>query len=137
MLKEMSVPNRGHLVGLGASLAAILLAGCASVEGPASPVSTGSGIEEGIEPIVPQGPVYVRSDFAGVLGSSVDARLGAPALVRREGEGEFRRYNLQNCNLIVILYPDELGRARVTQLETATKSSADAPLTLEECLAAG
>lgn len=88
-------------------------------------------------PVTPAAPVYVLDDFLGTGASALDGLLGEPALTRREGEGEYRRYALTTCTLIVILYPDELGVQKVTQVDaTATTSNAEKP-DLNECLAAG
>ena len=75
-----------------------------------------------------------ESDIMGALPARLDEILGPPALIRREGPGEYRRYSRGGCNLIVILYPDDLGRARVTHLDATSSSSARGPVSLEACL---
>ncbi|MFC2951227.1 hypothetical protein ACFOOP_04765 [Marinicaulis aureus] len=88
-------------------------------------------------PVTPAAPVYVLEDFLGAGATALDGLLGEPALTRREGNGEYRRYALTTCTLIIILYPDELGVQKVTQVDaTATTSNADKP-DLNDCLAAG
>ena len=85
----------------------------------------------------PAAPVYVLSDLLGANAGKVDDMLGAPSLTRSEGAGEYRRYALTTCTLIVILYPDETGVAKVAHVDaTATHSAGEKP-DLNACLAAG
>jgi hypothetical protein len=89
------------------------------------------------KPSAPPAPVYVLADLQGLGAGAVDAMLGKPALTRREGTGEYRRYALTTCTLIIILYPDETGVQKVAHVDaTATSSSGDKP-DLDACLAAG
>jgi hypothetical protein len=88
-------------------------------------------------PAAPAEPVYVLSDILGANVATVDAMFGKPALTRKEGAGEYRRYALTTCTLIVILYPDNLGSSKVEHVDaTATHSTGDKP-DLNACLAAG
>lgn len=88
-------------------------------------------------PAAPAEPVYVLSDILGANVATVDAMLGEPALTRKEGAGEYRRYALTTCTLIVILYPDNLGSSKVEHVDaTATRSTGEKP-DLAACLAAG
>lgn len=88
-------------------------------------------------PAEPAAPVYVMGDFLGADAGAVDALLGAPALTRREGAGEYRRYALSTCTLVIILYPDDNGESHVAHVDaTALKAGAEKP-DLEDCLAAG
>lgn len=88
-------------------------------------------------PAAPAEPVYTLSDFQGAGAAALDAMLGEPALTRREGAGEYRRYALTTCTLIVILYPDETGVQKVAHVDaTATTSNTEKP-DLNACLAAG
>lgn len=82
-------------------------------------------------------PVYVVADLQGARAGAVDALLGDPALTRREGAGEYRRYMLTTCALILILYPDETGAATVAHMDAAATSSGGKKPDLEACLAAG
>ncbi len=85
----------------------------------------------------PAAPVYVLADILGARAASVDDMFGAPALTRKEGAGEYRRYALTTCTLILILYPDETGVSKVAHVDaTATHSEGEKP-DLEACLAAG
>lgn len=112
------------------SLSAIFLASaCASVSEPSAP-------SVAADP-VPAAPRYALSDFDGADGPAVDALLGAPALVRREGAGEYRRYALTGCTLIIILYPDETGVQRVAHVDATAATSAASRPDLESCLATG
>lgn len=75
----------------------------------------------------------------GASAGDIDALLGAPALVRREGAGEFRRYGLETCSLIVILYPNENpAEADVaSHVEATALHSSDDKPDIETCLANG
>lgn len=119
------------------STAALLLAaGCATTGAPTAgssaekrpPGAAGAGKGE---------PAFRLADFEGRDGAALDALLGEPALVRREGEGEFRRYMLDECALLVILYPDDNGERRVARLDAGALVSGAARPDLERCLAAG
>ena len=106
-----------------------LSAACATVDRP-QPEATAA-------PAEPAAPVYVMGDFLGAGAAAVDALLGAPALTRREGAGEYRRYALSTCTLVIILYPDDNGESHVAHVDaTALKAGAEKP-DLENCLAAG
>ena len=112
-------------------VASLLVTACASTQTPPAPVAAP------VAPAEPAAPVYVASDIMGARASAVDALLGAPALTRKEGTGEYRRYSLTQCALIIILYPDEAGVSRAAHLEaTALNSGAEKPA-LPACLAAG
>ena len=87
--------------------------------------------------LAPAAPVYVLGDFLGAPPAKVDAMLGAPALTRREGTGEYRRYALKNCTLIIILYPDETGAPKVAHVDTSAPNSGTEKPDLNACLAAG
>ena len=105
-----------------------LAAGCASAPGTSASAPT---------PVTPPAASYDVNDILGADKAAIDALLGAPALTRREGEGEFRRYTLNACELIVVLYPDETGVGRAAHLDTAARSSGVAKPDLNACLAAG
>lgn len=108
----------------------VLLLGAACASAPEAPAPIA------VDP-TPAPPRYLVSDIEDADASSIDALLGAPALTRREGAGEYRRYALTSCTLIIILYPDETGVQKVAHVDaTATTSSAEDP-DLEACLAAG
>lgn len=82
-------------------------------------------------------PAFVRSDLMGREAKALDDLLGAPGLVRREGEGEFRRYALSGCALIVILYPNDRGKRAAAHLDSAAMRSGDPKPDLDACLAKG
>ncbi len=106
-----------------------LLAACATAPVTKAPVAA--------KPSAPAAPVYTLAQLQGARAGEVDAMFGAPALTRREGTGEYRRYALTTCTLILILYPDETGAAKVAHVDaTATSSTGDKP-DLDACLAAG
>lgn len=112
------------------ALAGILFAvSCAST--PDEPIVVAA-------PPAPEGPVYQLADILGAVAEEIDTLLGEPALVRREGEGEFRRYGLKTCSLIVILYPDENIQMPVAAHVEATALHAnEAKPAPETCLAKG
>ncbi len=88
-------------------------------------------------PAAPAAPVFELADVQGAGAAKLDDMFGAPALTRKEGTGEYRRYALTTCTLIVILYPDETGDAKVAHVDaTATTSNTEKP-DLNGCLAAG
>lgn len=73
----------------------------------------------------------------GKSAEELDSQFGKPALVRREGPGEFRRYALKDCSLIVILYPDDKGEKTAGFVDSAARAAgADKP-DLDACLARG
>ncbi len=113
-----------------AGLAAIgLAAGCASLaEAPAKPEAAAR---------LPEKSVFLQADVLGLDGEALDRLLGPAGLTRREGSGEFRRYAFERCELIVILYPDESGKAAVRRLDAAAKNSGEDKPDLDRCLAGG
>ncbi len=88
-------------------------------------------------PIIPAAPVYVLSDISGASPQVLENLLGAPSLTRREGNGEYRRYDLSTCALIIILYPDEGGVVRAAHIDTAAVNAGGDKPDLNACLAAG
>lgn len=113
-------------------LAAGLLAaltGCASVGG-----ATG-GAQDAAR--ATSKPMFVASDIAGKAGADIDTLLGAPDLMRIEGAGEFRRYSLAECALIIILYPDDKGTRRATQIAASALNAGESKPDLDQCLARG
>lgn len=84
-----------------------------------------------------QKPAYRLSDVAGKQAADLDALLGAPDLTRNEGSGEFRRYSLASCALIIILYPDESGVKRAASVNAGALKSGDEKPDLDLCLAEG
>lgn len=109
--------------------ALVLLAACSSIK-PDTPLSAA-------RPAAPSAPVFQLDEILGAAPATLDDRLGAPALTRREGEGEFRRYSLSTCTLIVILYPDDMGAVRAAHVDAAALTSDEEKPNLEACLAAG
>ncbi len=122
--------NRPTRFWPGVTAGALLLLGACSTTADNPPAAIA-------EPTVPSAPVFAASDFMGADATAIDRLLGAPTLTRQEGDGEYRRYALSTCTLIVILYPDEQGASRVVHLDaTAQNSEADKP-DLNACLARG
>ena len=111
-------------------MGALCVVSCASA--PETPVTAA------IEPPAPAAPVFLLSDILGADAQAIDALLGDPALVRREGAGEFRRYGLKTCSLIVILYPDETAAApRAAHVEATALHADEEKPDPEACLAGG
>ena len=111
--------------------AAGLLALCACATTGAAPGEADASPPEPIE------PAFTAADILGKGAQEVDSVLGAPALARREGAGEYRRYDLARCALIAILYPDENGVVAVRRLDSAAKRSGVDKPDLDDCLAGG
>ncbi len=88
-------------------------------------------------PATPGAPVYQLDDILGASVQNVDALLGDAILSRREGNGEYRRYALSTCSLIIILYPDENNIASVAHVDATALASQQEKPDLEACLAAG
>lgn len=110
-----------------------LITACAS--GPASEPAASAVIPtEKSEPIVPR---FTRDQVSGADSGDLARLFNEPGLVRREGNGEFRRYGLADCSLLVILYPDDRGDMRVTHVEATALSSDDEKPDLDACLARG
>ena len=109
---------------LAAGLAA---AGCATTTAPVSPAAARA----------PAKAVFLVADFENATAAQIDEKLGLPALTRIEGPGEFRRYTLARCALIIILYPDDKGARRAATLHAGALVSGEEAPTLDECLAAG
>jgi hypothetical protein len=128
--ETIALCHKTRLSPISATLAGLLLlAACSSIKQD-TPLSAA-------KPAAPSAPVFQLDEILGAAPATLDARLGAPALTRREGEGEFRRYSLSTCTLIVILYPDDAGAVRAAHVDTAALTSDEEKPNLEACLAAG
>lgn len=122
--------KRSRLLVLPAAMA--ILAGCASTGAGVKPAASAP-----VLPAAPAKPMFLQADIMGRDAKALDDLLGAPALIRREGEGEFRRYALADCALIVILYPDETGKSAAAHLDSAAMRSGEPKPDLDQCLARG
>ncbi len=109
-----------------------LVAGCATAGGPPGSSTTG-----GASDAPPRDPVFLAAEIEGKAGDELDALLGAPDLVRLEGAGEFRRYMLADCALMIILYPDDKGTKRTAKIDAGALSVGDDKPDLDRCLARG
>ena len=114
------------------SVAAAALVGCASTGADVKPAASGPQLQA-----KPAKPMFLRADLMGRDAKALDSLLGAPALVRREGEGEFRRYGLDAYALIIILYPGETGTRAAAHLDSAATRSGEEKPDLDMCLARG
>ena len=83
----------------------------------------------------PARPAIDPDALLGAAPRELEKLLGQPSLTRREGRGEFRRYAMDRCNLIVILFPDDDGETRVVHLDAAARESGAEKPKLDDCLA--
>jgi len=111
-----------------ACMGLVLPVACATAPGADAPTAEAPNA-------APLGPVIDPGDILGKSPSALDLLLGEPSLTRREGPGEFRRYAMGECMLIVILYPDENGEPRVAHLDAAAQTSGGQKPAVEDCLA--
>jgi len=116
------------LLALAACIGLVLPAACATAPAADAPAPQASRQ-------APLRPAINPDDILGKRPDALDQLLGAPSLTRREGQGEFRRYAMGECTLIVILYPDEDGAPRVAHLDAAAQTSGAAKPAVEDCLA--
>lgn len=116
--------------------AALALAGCAtSGEKSAKPMTGKAAGEKSAG--TPAKPQFRVRDVMGKSAEELDSQFGKPALVRREGPGEFRRYGLKECSLIVILYPDDKGEKSAGFVDSAARAAGAPKPDLDACLARG
>jgi hypothetical protein len=130
MSETIALCHKTRLSPISVMLAALLLLAACSSTNRDTPLPVA-------EPASPSAPVFQLDEILGAAPAMLDARLGAPALTRREGDGEFRRYSLSTCTLIVILYPDDAGAVRAAHIDAAALTSDEEKPNLEACLAAG
>jgi hypothetical protein len=110
----------------------IAASGCATSGAPGprpGPVTAGKPL--------PGKPAFRAEDIAGLTSAGLDALLGPADLTRIEGAGEFRRYTLAECALLIILYPDDKGEKRARQLDAGALTSGTEKPDLARCLAVG
>lgn len=110
----------------------LLVCACAATDNGSPPLAAPIALDA-----EPAPPAYVASDIMGASAARVDALLGAPTLTRQEGAGEYRRYSLTQCGLIIILYPDETGASRTAHIEATALTSGSEKPSVDACLAAG
>jgi hypothetical protein len=101
--------------------------------------TTGEGVRSASDgrAAFPSKPMFRLADISGKEAADIDGLLGAPELTRSEGKGEFRRYRLDGCSLLVILYPDDKGDSRATKIDAAALKSGEEKPDLDLCLARG
>ncbi len=109
-----------------------ILAGCTTIEGRGAAPTAPTAVQE-----APSTPAFRAGDLEGKDGADLDAALGAPDLTRVEGPGEFRRYTLAECALIIILYPDDQGVKRAARLDAGALLAGEEKPDLDRCLARG
>lgn len=110
----------------------LALAACAAASGATQGLPAPGG-----ENAFPEKPVFREADIAGKEAADLDALLGAPDLTRSEGAGEFRRYRLADCALLVILYPDEKGVKRAASVDAGALRAGEGKPDVDLCLARG
>ena len=126
---ELTIKSMRPLKVFWAGAFAASLAACATSE---SQIATSD-----LNVKTPSAPVYKTDDILGASAAALDALLGQPALSRKEGKGEYRRYALSTCSLIVILYPDDTKKPTVAHAEATAMNTETLKPDLETCLAAG
>lgn len=115
--------------------AALSLAACATSGEKPAPSGPGRAASESGS--APSKPAFRVRDVMGKSAEELDGQFGKPALVRREGPGEFRRYGLKECSLIVILYPDDKGEKTAGFVDSAARAADAEKPDLDTCLARG
>lgn len=68
--------------------------------------------------------------FVGQPVSRLEAVVGPPALVRREGANDFRRYDLENCRVYAVTAP---AGGRVQTVSTGALVAGQAAPTFSSC----
>lgn len=121
----------------GTKIAALVLVSLAAACATTGPAETATASKPAAKASAPAKPAFRQADILGRDAKSLDALLGAPALVRTEGAGEFRRYALAQCSLIVILYTNEQGQFSAGHLDAAAKLASEEKPDLDLCLAGG
>ncbi|MGB0627109.1 MAG: hypothetical protein ACPGQ5_11125 [Alphaproteobacteria bacterium] len=84
-------------------------------------------------PAAPVRPPLRLSDLMGRAPGEIDLRLGAPDLVRTEGNGQVRIYSNPDCILHIFAYPGGTA-SRVTHVEARTRIGRLAGDAFNNCL---
>lgn len=121
---------------VGAALFIALTAGCATIDAGGGTTAP-ENVSKTERPEAPSTPVFETADLEGKSVADIDSLLGAPDLTRVEGAGEFRRYTLAECALLIILYPDPSGVKRAAEIEASALKSGEPKPDLDRCLAVG
>jgi hypothetical protein len=135
--------NRSCRLAATVALSLIGLGGCAVTSeraaDPAAPTETAARYPKGdpigklLRELPAEGPAGPSpQSFVGRPVANLDAFLGAPALKRREGTNEFRRYNLDRCRAYAIVVP---AGGNVTAISTGPLRLGDPAPTFEQCTA--
>ncbi len=114
-----------------------LFALSAAATGCATTAATPDGPPAASAKKAPAEPQFLAAELEKMSIAELDEALGLPALTRTEGAGEFRRYMLARCAIMVILYPDEKGERRIAKMDAGALVSGEKAPALDECLAAG
>ncbi len=105
------------------------------VSGPATVSQSEDQIT--IPPAAPEAviPKFIASDLLGLSSPQLDGLLGEAAFTNRPGgEGQLRRYDQPNCNLLVIMRRDVSGRLLSSDLRPSKKRSSQPAPDLQTCL---
>lgn len=124
------------------ALAAMLgLAACAQSGAPPAPerqVANAPPPARATPPPVrratPPAPDLTLRELLGREPAQIDARIGAPDLVRREGDGELRIYRSPDCVLHVFAYPRD-GARQATHIEARAAGGRLADAEADACVA--
>ena len=110
-----------------------------------------SGRSDGTLPTAPVLPNGSKDQIASILGSVPNAQMGpdparlvgrtvaqleqwtgAPSLVRKEGQNEFRRYDLGGCRVYAVVAP---AGGRVTSIATGPAQAGQPQPAFQQCTA--
>lgn len=132
-------PNVGPLRIALAGIVAVSLAACASngEPGAPAPAPAAATIRPGVPVYNPAKPAFTTRDVLGKTAQELDARLGAPALIKSEGVGELRRYDLSACALVVLLKRDGAKAATSRDVYASKRTSTGPDVDLQTCLGVG
>ncbi len=93
--------------------------------------SVGQG---GPEMYLEQTAAITGQEFIDQPPGNLEALFGAPNFVRREGVGEFRRYDTPSCRIYAVVMPDPDGRQLVKSLNVGSLKASDPVPVFGECL---
>lgn len=80
-------------------------------------------------------PVVDPASYLGAAPDALDDLLGAPALVRAEGAGAFRRYDGASCSVYVLIGRNEAGEAVISQIDAGARAPGETAPEPGACMA--
>lgn len=123
------------LIGLSACSGALAPATERPAPGPTTTTEQATApVARAAPPRAARTPQLRISDLIGRAPTDIDARIGAPDLVRREGDGEVRIYTGSACILHVFAYPAS-GASRATHIEARTRDGRLVGEAVDNCVA--